>query len=898
MEYIYSWIPAYKQIVAKLPAFRTKQLELIQVLRDIGVNVNEDEDSPGHKVPLTEIDPFTFLFFLGKPKNYWNKIKVLRNLCEKWSINIVVNDVSGIPTANAQKLWIFPWKHERRNEIPRLWEIFDLLLANGITNEVFAEFETFPGAAKTKITEAFFIVQPDKYLCINGKIKPYLQSKGINSDFKTYTEYISLLDRIKIHLKKSFHQISFESHINSEYSSHEPNYFRIGTTVGAGGKSILQEMITNNIVSIGWGELGNLQEKAVLNKKHLITDLQENGYYVGDNRTASNQAGQILRFYNDLKPGDFIFAAEGTKIKAIGVIISDHYVFDENLDFPNCRCVSWLKTDIINFNLNEGLRTTVWQYVDPDILNQIKNYFSGNSISYGIQQSSTIHTMALNTILFGPPGTGKTYSTIESALQLLGETTTGIERSVLKQKFEDFQNINRIYFTTFHQNVAYEDFIEGIKPVLEEEDQIDLDEDVTIAPDEYKGGLKYVIEPGLFKKACAQSAYLCYLKFLQSQTTNGKYTFDDLYDSFISDLKKKLKNNEDVIFETLTGSKVRVRRINKKNSIIATSKDSKAQSPAPLRKEKFQKLYDKFKTINEITSLKQIEDTVEIQPRITEFYALFKGLKKYQETFNLSEIENLYQDITEKLTEEDIIIKFENGVFSDAVQEFGKTSPPVIFIIDEINRGNVSSVFGELITLIEQDKRWGEDEKLKVLLPYSKKYFFVPNNLYIIGTMNTADRSVEALDTALRRRFSFVPKLPEENKLDTTEEGIELALMLTKINQRLKVLKDQDHTIGHAWLWNVNDLGGLRKVFSEKIFPLLQEYFYNDYEKLGLVLGDNFFKIKDQISSDIFAKFSGGNGIAGQYDQAWQYELKPVSVLSTADFQSLYQENTNSTDED
>ena len=322
------------------------------------------------------------------------------------------------------------------------------------------------------------------------------------------------------------------------------------------------------------------------------------------------------------------------------------------------------------------------------------------------------------------------------------------------------------------------------------------------------------------------------------------------------------------------------------------------KNAAPLRKEKIQKLYDKFKSIDEITSLKQVEDTVEIQPRIGEFYALFKGFKKYEETFNQSATENADQDITEKLSEEDVIIKFENGVFSDAVQQFGKTSPPVVFIIDEINRGNVSSVFGELITLIEQDKRWGEDEKLKVLLPYSKKHFFVPNNLYIIGTMNTADRSVEALDTALRRRFSFVPKLPEENKLDATADGIELGLMLTKINQRLKVLKDQDHTIGHAWFWNVNDLAGLRKVFSEKIIPLLQEYFYNDYEKLGLVLGDNFFKIKDQISSDIFAKFSGGNGIAGQYDQAWQYELKLASELSTADFQSLYKDTTNSTDED
>jgi len=594
MEYIYSWIPAYKQIVEKLPAYKNRQLELIQIIRDIGVNVNEDEDSPGHKVPLTEIDPFTFLFFLGKPKNFWNRIKTLRNLCDKWEIDVVVNDVCGIPTANAQKLWMFPWQYARENEIQRLWEIFELLLLDGINDEIFAEFETFPGAAKTKITEAFFIVKPDKYLCINGKVRPYLQSKGIKPEFNTFTELLSLLNRIKANLETPFHVISLESHLISEYSERNPNYYRIGTTVGESGKSVLPEMLSKNIVSIGWNEMGSLNLIDPFNKKNIQKALLDKGFYPDDNRTASRKAGEILQFKTDLLPGDFVFAAEGTTIKAIGAVISDHYVFDENLEFCHCRCVKWLKNNITDLSINEGIRTSVWKYADPNILKEIESYFSGNSRLFDILQNKTNYNMTLNTILYGPPGTGKTYSTIETALQLLGEITVGIDRSVIKQKFEDFQNTNRIYFTTFHQNVAYEDFIEGIKPILEEEDAENLDDDVTITNDECNGGLKYVIESGLFKRACAQSAYLCYLKFLQSQTTQYKYTFDDLYDSFISELKKKLKNNKDAIFETLTGSKVRVRRINKKNSIIATAKDSKAKNVAPLRKEKFQKLYDRF----------------------------------------------------------------------------------------------------------------------------------------------------------------------------------------------------------------------------------------------------------------------------------------------------------------
>lgn len=221
-------------------------------------------------------------------------------------------------------------------------------------------------------------------------------------------------------------------------------------------------------------------------------------------------------------------------------------------------------------------------------------------------------------------------------------------------------------------------------------------------------------------------------------------------------------------------------------------------------------------------------------------------------------------------------------------EDFERENPKqYVLIIDEINRGNVSQVFGEIITLMEDDKRLGADEALKAILPYSKENFGVPCNLHIIGTMNTADRSVEALDTALRRRFAFINLQPEPDKLTTTEDGIILSEMLSTINNRLEILKDADHTIGHAWLWNVKNVAQLKEVFRVKILPLLQEYFYNDYEKLGLVLGDAFFEPHVQVNSNVFADFSGGNGLALQYDQSWQFRLKPVEKLTISDFKTL-----------
>lgn len=191
-----------------------------------------------------------------------------------------------------------------------------------------------------------------------------------------------------------------------------------------------------------------------------------------------------------------------------------------------------------------------------------------------------------------------------------------------------------------------------------------------------------------------------------------------------------------------------------------------------------------------------------------------------------------------------------------SVQPVDNSSKPFILIIDEINRGNVSQIFGELITLIEPDKRAGATEALEVTLPYSKKIFSVPSNLFIIGTMNTADRSVEAIDTALRRRFIFREMMPDYNApgMDKEIEGIPLNGLLSVINQRIEVLLDRDHQIGHSFLMHVEDMAGLMSAFYNSIIPLLKEYFYGDFGKIGLVL-ESGFVVEEKESKNVFSDF-------------------------------------------
>lgn len=206
-------------------------------------------------------------------------------------------------------------------------------------------------------------------------------------------------------------------------------------------------------------------------------------------------------------------------------------------------------------------------------------------------------------------------------------------------------------------------------------------------------------------------------------------------------------------------------------------------------------------------------------------------------------------------------------------------------IIDELNRGNVASIFGELITLIEEDKRLGTDLEIITDLPYSKSKFGVPANLRIVGTMNTADRSIEALDTALRRRFSFQESLPKPRLLNTeTEElNINLRRLLETINERLEKLLNRDHTIGHSFLMRVTGVKDLKNVFCNKIIPLLQEYFYNDYAKIGLVIGEDFLNIKKSPTS--FMKV--GDYDASDMEDRTVYSLKNLDILDEPSFLNM-----------
>ncbi|EAJ1205249.1 AAA family ATPase [Campylobacter jejuni] len=401
--------------------------------------------------------------------------------------------------------------------------------------------------------------------------------------------------------------------------------------------------------------------------------------------------------------------------------------------------------------------------------------------------------MPLNQILYGSPGTGKTYHTIDKALEILGKNLES--RDEKKAKFDEYVRKGQIVFTTFHQSYGYEEFVEGIKPRIDSK--------------ENSKEIEYEIKDGIFKELCEKALDNYENSILNADELNKKIELKEKVENFLNWL---LETNEPI--GKTKGGNFFVVEIDNKTIVIYSEGVERFDGIFNLNLSIFMELLKCKDEFNNATEMfKKVFNRDYADRTHTYYFNLVKKFKAYEE--------------------KQLTAKIENNKNND------NSLKPYIIIIDEINRGNLSKIFGELITLIEPSKRIGEKEELKVTLPYSGEKFGVPKNVYIIGTMNTADRSITSLDTALRRRFEFVEMMPDVSKLSMDCEGINLQELLKAINTRIEYLLDREKTIGHAFFVSVENLEDLKKVFQNKIIPLLQEYFYNDYALINAVLNHN-----------------------------------------------------------
>lgn len=441
-----------------------------------------------------------------------------------------------------------------------------------------------------------------------------------------------------------------------------------------------------------------------------------------------------------------------------------------------------------------------------------------------------------NQILYGPPGTGKTYNTVIKAIEITNPELIQKDKDgnvenyeLLKEKFDELKQQGQIEFVTFHQSYSYEEFVEGIKPELENGKE-----------------LRYKLQNGIFKTICNNAKELL--------ETKVKYNFNkdniSVYKILIPDESLFAYCIENDCVAINWGNDIDISNCDSQEEIIA-----KIPEDFESRKQCISQL-NLFKLWID-NDLKNGKDVIVVIPGSMN---TIKGIAKITgDYFYNSDIENGHQQRKVDWIRKNINISSDSiynskfvsptitGMFNDKINwdtflnlinnKNNSKSSNAVLVIDEINRGDVSKIFGELITLIEEDKRIGKKHQMTVTLPYSREPFGVPNNLYIIGTMNTADRSIALLDTALRRRFDFEEMMPKPELLRGKDiEGVDLEQLLTQINDRIKNEYDRDHQIGHSYLMGVENKEQLERAYKNRILPLLNEYFYNDIDSVAKIL--------------------------------------------------------------
>lgn len=534
-----------------------------------------------------------------------------------------------------------------------------------------------------------------------------------------------------------------------------------------------------------------------------------------------------------------------------------------------------------------------WSRLDTDKTESIDDIASDASSNI----VEEINVMPLNQILYGPPGTGKTYHTIEAAVKAAEPEfyrelninpqhgATKAQRSTLQSKYQALCDEKRIRFVTFHQSYGYEEFVEGLRA------------------DTLDGQIHYKVEAGIFKKSVNRAK----AKHVSQLALPSSYSLDKRKIWKMS-LGNTLTNEGEMIFKEC---------IDNNYVLLGYGEDidfAGCDSPAKIKQKFIDAGYEikpqdyNVTAVNTLVNKMSLGDLVIVSDgnykikaiaEITSDYSCLNDERdwyfqkrdvKWLMVFDESRpVDELCSSVLSQMTlyhlKDSVISRDKlSALLNESKQALEQVKNHVL-VIDEINRGNISKIFGELITLIEPSKRQGEDEALSLTLPYSGDSFSVPNNLHIIGTMNTADRSLAMMDTALRRRFDFVEMMPKPELLaGCVVAGIDLEQLLTTLNKRIEILYDREHTLGHAFFMPVKalmDAGekaqaftALVSVFQNKVIPLLEEYFFEDWHKIRLVLADNqkqaalqFVREQKQESNALNSLFGHHHGL-DQYGEA------------------------------
>ena len=649
----YSWVPWLRELAAKIAENDEDYLVKKAKAVDWTKTPNQNDVSL-LRYGDENIDPLSFLYFLARSRGDEKLHSELKSVHEVFAIEAEYPE-NGLFIPRPSGINVL-FHNSGLGRPGLLWKLFRQAAEEvpEIRSSDFNDALQIRNVAIKSLTQALFILNPNYFLPADddNRVLPWPE---FQKNVGNYEEYVARMEAIKCKFPgcEPYEINTFLAYQESKKPliTTDSKFFQVSTNVYDDGYDYWE----------GSDDLGD----------DVWTFKEYNCVYTGGPGEGKK------KFIREPAWGDVVLVRNGQfGGYAIGVVEENEY-HDSGWNNQNVINVFWINKNPTDIKLGskqltgfsragrqtrQGFANADAYKVSFDLIEQLQ------SSSKKEEVVPDNNSRSLNTVLFGPPGTGKTWEAVSYAVAIIdrkdhAELSKSGERKSVKARFEKLKREEQIEFVTFHQNYAYEDFIEGIRPALGD------------------GELTYELRDGIFKKIALKAA---------------------------------------------------------------------------------------------------------------------------------GHLENRH-----------------------------------VLIIDEINRGNIAKIFGELITLIEPSKRLGAEDAAEAKLPYSQASFGVPDNLYIVGTMNTADRSIALLDTALRRRFDFIEMMPDPSQVEEDIEGVDGQQLLTAINVRIKAELDREHQIGHTYLISVKTINDLARAFQHSILPLLQEYFYDDWEKIRRVLNDNPFIRKD-----------------------------------------------------
>lgn len=911
-----------------------------------------DKDQKGKAIPLTEIDPFTFFAAFNRRATDQNRKTVLTMIKDRLQVEAEIPaDFDGIPIMHPMKSWFFRWQFERKpGDIAALWafaEAVVTLTPENIPAELFNKCLDVASVTATNLTMGMFWMRPDTYLALDKQNRALLDKRGVAHDIKDWASYRQFMQEARPLVPEppyEFSYTAFAGEPDVKYWVFQGNP-KVYDVVGALRDGAVKTWQVNQrkkdihsgdkvIIWVTGESAGCYALATVMSEVHATAEDAKEASYQKSEDMGSSYDGVTLRidtllWDNPVKKAeiaglppfsDFPAGRQGTNFAATKA----HYDGILALARERTTMRYWVYAPGKNAEFWELCLEKGIMLYGCDALPDFRQFQSQAEIEKHLIKEGKLKHRPYNDsrgcwefVHVLKPGDVVIAKLGRKAYLGYGVVTGEYERDESRSTYRNVRKVKWIKKGTWpavgHKIVTkaltdvtkYPDYVKQLKDLMAIESDIPQS-DMALLPSR---NIILYGPPGTGKTWTLRNEYM--ERFTERAAALSKEDFatnlvaEMTWWQVITMVMLELKTGKvsDILAHPLM--QARIRQASNRNPRAAVWAHLQMHTKADCPEVKYAKRYEPLLFSKDAKSVWMIDEKLatEETPDLVETLGKYRGFKPGQgavikrydfTTFHQSYsyedfVEGIKPVMSEEVTET-LAYEVKPGIFKTMVQRaLADPNHDYALLIDEISRGNVANIFGELITLIEDDKRQGTQNELCARLPYSRDEFVVPKNLYIIGAMNTADRSVEALDTALRRRFTFVAIPPQPDLIQEPKKlGIDLRKLLGVINARIEKLLDKDHCIGHSYFMGIaassDPLAELRHVFATKILPLMEEYFYGDPAKIGMVLGETFVSRKDDS-----IEWADGDWGMDEFEERHVYTLRDTRAMKSEDFRAVYE---------